>query len=151
MSLKILIDTREKNRWDFSFFGIDQEIKKLDTGDYMVDGINQLVFERKASTGEISINLGKKWKQFEAELERMSHFEKPYLICEFPIEHLDIFPAKSGIPKSQFNQLRMSGKFIKKRLFESCVKYNIEVLFFNSKEEAVEQVYEIIKQVAGRS
>lgn len=143
--MKIFIDSREQHGWDFSFFNLEQEVKKLDTGDYMVDGINHLVFERKASTGEIAINLGKKWKQFESELQRMSYFENPYLICEFPIDYLDIFPYKSGIPKDKFKSLRMSGKFIKKRLFESCVKYKIEVLFFNSKEEAVEKVYEIIK------
>lgn len=149
--MKILVDSREQSRWDFSFFGLEQEIKKLDTGDYMVEGFDDLVFERKASTAELSINLGKKWKQFESELIRMSTIKYSYIICEFPQDYLDIFPRNSGIPFNKIPYLRMSGKFIKKRLFESCVKYNIEVLFFDSKERAISGVYEIIKQITGRN
>lgn len=144
--MKIYIDTREQFPWDFSFYGFEQEYLKLETGDYFVEEIPDLVFERKRSTGEISLNLGKKWKQFHAEMQRMKDFKKSYLICEFPIEYLDTFPENSGIPKSQMPYVRMNANFMKSRLFQNCKKYNIEVLFFNSAEDAQNKVVEIINE-----
>ena len=73
----ILKDTREKNGWDFKSF--DRCIAVADwglrTGDYTVKGLEKhLVIERKASTSELAINLGKKRSAFENEIKRMSSF-----------------------------------------------------------------------------
>ena len=140
-------DDREKTPWDFEFYGFKQEIIRLQTGDYYVSEIPDLIIERKASTAELSMNLGSKWKNFEKELIRMSDYKHSYLILEFPIDYLDIFPEKSGLPKNKLSFVRMNSGFIKKRLFESCSKYNIKCLFFNNSQEAQNYVVEeIIKK-----
>lgn len=146
--MKIYVDNREKTPWDFTFYGFEQESIKLQTGDYYVEEIPDLIIERKASTGEISNNLGHKWKQFEREFIRMKEYKHAYLICEFPREYLDIFPDKSGIPRNQLPFVRMNSNFIKARLFGSCDKYNITPLFFNNSEEAQQHVVELINTYA---
>lgn len=93
------------------------------------------------------MNLSQKWKQFEAELIRMSQYKYPYLICEFPIEYIDIFPDKSGIPASKLDQIRMPGWVIKKRLLENCSKYNINTIFCHDAEEAQQKVIGIIEEI----
>lgn len=142
---KVYIDTREKIPWDFTFYGFEQEFIKLDTGDYFFEDFPDICIERKRSTGEISINLGSKWKQFEREMQRMSTFKYAYIICEFPIEHLDIFPEKSGIARDKIHKIRMNSSFLKMRLFSNCNKYNITPLFFNNATEAQNGVIEILK------
>lgn len=142
--MKIYIDSREKEPWNFTFFGFEQEVIGLPTGDYYVEELPDLIIERKKSTGELANNLGKKWKQFEKEFQRMSSYKNAYLICEFPVEYLDIFPEKSGIPKKSLGSVRMNPGFIKSRLFSNCNKYNIIPLFFNNHEDALNAVVEII-------
>lgn len=142
----IIQDTREKFPWNFEFYGLTQVRKKLDTGDYAIEGDNHFLFERKRNCGEIALNLGKKWKQFENEMQRMKDYVCPFIICEFPMSDIDTFPANSGIPKSQWQYLRMSPAFIKKRLFESCEYYGIQLLFFENSKDAEREVFNIINE-----
>lgn len=143
----IIQDTREKFPWDFNFYGLKQVRKALKTGDYALEGSNHFVFERKRNTGEISMNLGLKWKQFESELIRMSEdYVCPHIICEFPESDIDIFPVNSTIPKSRWKYLRMSPAFIKRRLYDSCEKYNIQLLFFDNPKQAEQEVFNIINE-----
>ena len=117
----ILKDTREKQGWDFeSSEKCEAQIDiGLKTGDYTLEGLEtSLCIERKASTGELAMNLGKKRKTFEAEIERMSHFRWAYIICEFSIDDLMMFPERSGIPQSKWRFIRMNGKFMWKKLRE---------------------------------
>jgi len=115
----ILKDTREKQGWDFeSSEKCEAQIDiGLKTGDYTLEGLEtSLCIERKASTGELAMNLGKKRKTFEAEIERMSHFRWAYIICEFSIDDLMMFPERSGIPQSKWRFIRMNGKFMWRKL-----------------------------------
>ena len=111
----ILRDTREKNGWTFQSFDRCKAVKDwgLKTGDYTARGLEKsLVIERKASTGELAMNLGQKRKPFEAEMERMSNFRWAYIVCEFSIDDIMSFPENSGIPKKRWQYMRMNGKFI---------------------------------------
>ena len=135
----VLRDTREKSGWDFKSFDKCQAIVDwgLRTGDYTVKGLEKyLVIERKASTGEISMNLGKKRKAFEAEMKRMSFFRWKYVIFEFSIDDLMNFPQNSGIPKKQIPFVRMNGKFMWKKLREYEEEYGVELIFSGDKENA---------------
>src|SRR3990167_6244714 len=104
--MKILQDTKEKMPWDLSFFGIEQTLVHVETGDYVIPGF--LVIERKRSTGELSLNLGQKSRCFRAELERMVTFKYRCIICEFSIDDLYSFPINSGIPKRYWKRIRIS-------------------------------------------
>ncbi len=140
-------DSREQIPFDFSFWGFESEIICLKTGDYYFEDYPDLVIERKRNTGEIAINFGQKWKQFEAEFIRMSEYKHAYLICEFPLENIDVFPDKSGIPKNKLSSIRMPGWVIKKKLFENCSKYNIKPLFFHDSQQAQQGIIEILNSI----
>lgn len=144
----VLYDTREKTPWKFDFYDCEVEEHCLKTGDYSIKGKEDLVcIERKKSTGELSINIGLKWKPFNEELTRMSGYRFKFLICEFPIEYLDQFPKNSGIPKRMLDKLRITPQFLKKRLFDTCYRNEIELIFCSSREEAERKVYEILKAI----
>ena len=142
-TVKVIYDTREQYPLDLQLFGFEMVRGTIKTGDYAVEGLD-LCIERKRNTGEISMNLGSKWKQFEAELDRMVAFSHKYIVCEFTLDDIDTFPAGSGIPRKRWKYLRMSSGFIKKRFFEETEKRNIEVVFAGSKERAEEYVADII-------
>lgn len=145
----IIQDTREKPdfAWDFSFYGHDKKIKGLKTGDYSVEGFeDRLSIERKRNTGEISINLGVKWKQFSNELLRMCLFDHKVIIFEFPESDLDIFPVNSGIPERKWSKLRMSPNFLKQRLYSIKDIYDIDIVFCRSKESAEEYAFNFLKE-----
>jgi ERCC4-type nuclease len=144
----IIVDTREQKPWDFTFYGHEVISAKLEFGDYSVVGkTNEIFIERKASTSELSNNLCTKegYRRFDAEMERSGSARK-ILICEFPKEYLDIFPDKSGIPKSKLPFLRIGAKFLRKRLYEIVEKYNIELHFANSVSEAETMALSILEE-----
>ena len=86
----ILIDTREKQPFEFAWAvshkqiaGI--EVGKVDAGDYTILDIPNLVtVERKKTVGEIYNNLvpKDKYERFVRELERMQKFEHRYIVVE---------------------------------------------------------------------
>ena len=146
----ILRDTREKQGWDFEpLEKCEAQIDiGLKTGDYTLEGLEtSLCIERKASTGELAMNLGKKRKTFEAEIERMSHFRWAYIICEFSIDDLMMFPKKSGIPKSKWRFVRMNGKFMWRKLSEYEEDHGIQVVFCDNRETAKDRVIRIFDDV----
>ena len=106
-----------------------------------------LCIERKASTGELDMNLGKKRKPFEAEIERRSHFRWAYIICEFSIDDLMMFPKNSGIPKSKWRFVRMNGKFMWRKLREYEEDHGIQVVFCDNRETAKDRVIRIFDDV----
>ena len=79
----VIQDTREKEGWYFSEYDkcSGMESGTLKTGDYTLRGFEEVVcIERKASTSEISQNLGKKKAPFQAEMERMKDYPVAFLI-----------------------------------------------------------------------
>jgi len=144
----IIVDTREQRPWNFGFYGFQTTIAKLHFGDYSVVGkTDQIIIERKASTSELSNNLCTKdgFRRFEAEMEKAGSCRK-VLICEFPREYLDIFPDKSGIPKSRLKFLRVGAKFLRKRLNDTVEKYSIELHFANNIAEAERLALSILEE-----
>lgn len=141
----ILQDTREQNPWDLTKYGFDQEITKVQTGDYAVKGYeNLLCCERKASTCELSINFGKKWKTFAKELERMREIEHRYIICEFPLSHIYTFPSASLIPKNQWSGLKITSAFISKRIEEISGNFDVTFIFSEDRFDAERKFIDII-------
>ena len=147
----ILKDTREKNGWNFEFSERCLAVANwgLKTGDYTARGLEkELVIERKASTGELAMNLGKKRKAFEAEIERMSNFRWRYVLCEFSIDDLMNFPVNSGIPEKQLQFVRMNGKFMWKKLCEYQEQHGVQVIFCDNKQNAEDRAIMIFDQVS---
>ena len=146
---EIVQDTREQAPWDFSFHDIPVRISGLKTGDYSLVGFEDILcVERKASTAEVALNIGKKKKAFDAEMLRMSHFKHKYIICEFSVANLLEFPKNSGIPRSQLSKVRISSAYIVKCLNEYSDKYGIEVIFAGCRENAIEIAMEIFDELS---
>ena len=150
---EIIRDTREKHGWDFESFdkckGVIQEGSK--TGDYTIKGLESVVcIERKASTREISMNLGKERSRFLAEMERMSEFRWAYIVCEFSINDLMTFPKNSGIPQRRWKYTKMNGKFMWKQLCEFKENYNVETLFCGNRIKAEEKTADIFEEITER-
>lgn len=138
----VIQDTREKRPWTFDFYDEvqDVEIQKLDVGDYTVKGLeDKLAIERKATTGEIALNLGTLYKKFQAELERGKDLRWMYVICEFPVSHVLSFPLNSSIPKKNWRKLEMNGKALMAKLTAIQNEYGVQVIYSRSKEHACEQ------------
>ena len=146
----VIQDTREKNGWNFDIYDscIGTLSKGLKTGDYTIEGREDfLIIERKATTAELALNLGKKRVQFEAELERMMSFQYPYIICEFSESRLMQFPRGSSIPKRRWRYLRMNGKFMRKKLHDYEEKYGVEIIFCENRHSAEEKAVEIFEKI----
>jgi ERCC4-type nuclease len=72
---KLIIDTREKQPWDFEADDAFEEViyRKLDGGDYSIEGLEDIiVIERKASADELFLNFSQQKKRITAEFERLA-------------------------------------------------------------------------------
>ena len=144
----VIRDTREKDGWYFkeSDYCEGMVNQKLDTGDYSIQGLeNVLCIERKASVAEIANNIVD--DRFTRELDRMSEFKYKFLILEFSVEDILSFPVGSDIPKKSWNKIRISGRFIMKRLSEIQTKYGIHVVPCGDKLSAWHMTSSIMKRV----
>lgn len=144
----IIQDTREKNPLSFAFYGYETTVATLKTGDYTIEGYEEIVaIERKKSTSELANNLGKHRDRFEREMERLSEFEHKYIVCEFTESDLLQFPLNSSIPKRIIKYIRMNGKFMKKQLHKYEDDYGIEIIFCDGKEAAESKIVDIFQEI----
>lgn len=147
----IIQDNQEKIPWNFAFYGIEQITKSLNTGDYTLQGYEDvLCIERKSSTGELANNIGMKWAPFKRELERMYDFPEKYLICEFPESNIFNFPLYSTIPKSAWPKMKITANFLCSRIALIQEKYNITVLFADDKFDAEKIAINIFKEIINK-
>lgn len=104
------------------------------------------MIERKRNTAEVAMNLFE--PRFFKELERMRNFEQPYLFFEFDLENCLSFPVASGIPRSRWDKLRMTGPLMLKMLLELQINYpHVRMLFVNS-NRSVQVATSIFKRIA---
>lgn len=143
-NFKVIIDTREQQPWEFE--RVAYANRKLDTGDYSVEGYeNLLCVERKKSVGEIATNITE--KRFKDVLERMKQYKYSFLILEFDLEDIYRFPIGSNIPKRLWNTLRISSGFIIKNLLEIQLQYGVHVLFCGDASNASKMALTLMKKV----
>lgn len=144
--INIIVDTREQMPWDFTFHGFKSISRKLKVADYSIEGLEDyILIERKASTGEIALNLGKKLKQFNKELSIMGRADNKFIICEFSLNDMTIFPVDSGIPKSKWKDLIVTANYLTYKLHELAGMYGIKILYCNTRHEANQKAAEILE------
>ena len=140
----IIVDTREQTPWEFGFHTTSK--RKLDTGDYSIEGLESLfTIERKKSVGEIANNITE--SRFKDVLNRMGKIPHSFMIMEFNIEDIYTFPVGSDIPKKMWDKLKISGNYIMKYLVEIQLNYNIHVLFCDNAESAERTAVSIMKRI----
>ena len=144
----VIRDTREKNGWYFKETEYCQGMleQKLDTGDYSIEGLEDtLCIERKGCVSELANNIVD--KRFDRELERMAGFKYKFIILEFSVDDILAFPVGSEIPKKTWSKIRITGRFILKRLSEIQTKYGIHVIPCGNNLAAWHMANSIIKRV----
>ena len=146
--MKILRDTREQQGFDFTFYDVDVEDKKLDQGDYTTELlINDITIERKASTTEISSNLLRKSskERFLRECDRIKELKRGYIVFEFPESEVFKFPWNTKLSRAQKENIRVNGRALYKMICNIEETYpNIELIYCNDKEEAEKFTYDIL-------
>lgn len=151
LNLDIIVDTREQTPWDFSdqfaqdkYYDFTANRGTLKTGDYSLKGLEDIfVIERKASSAEIAQNITE--DRFEKEFQRLVNYKYKFVICEFDMRDVMNYPIGSGIPERLWAKIRISGKYILKRITELQIEYNVPFLFAG--DFAVEQAITIFKKV----
>lgn len=137
---KIIIDTREQQPWSFDNYVVAN--KKLDTGDYSIDGLQHIfAIERKKSINEIANNIVE--PRFKDVISRMAQLKYSFFLLEFGIVDVLNYPIGSNLPKRLWDKVKISPAFIMKNILDWQLKYNIKVLFCNNASNA-EQVAEYI-------
>lgn len=140
----IIVDTREQKPWDFPDH--TTALKKLDTGDYSIQGLEHILcIERKRSVSEIANNITE--ARFKDVLSRMSKYRFPFILLEFDLQQIIDFPIGSDIPKNVWSKIKISPKYILKSVLEMSLLYNIYVIFCGSKENAEIYATSIMKKV----
>lgn len=129
----IIVDTREQKPWSFPEHTV--AVSKLDTGDYSIQGLEDvLCIERKRSVSEIANNITE--KRFTDVLSRMSKYRFPFILLEFDLNDVLDFPIGSDIPKRLWDKIKIRPQFILKNITEMSLIYNIYVIFCGSKSNA---------------
>ena len=146
----VLKHTREKEGWTFTKtqFCDGMISKALKTGDYTLEGYeNVICLERKKNPEEISLNVGRKKKQFNNEIDRMRDFKHSFIICEFSVTDLFGFPNNSKIPRYQKSQIKMTGDYVLKCLLEYTICNNIQLMFCDNPRAAQRVALSIFKRI----
>jgi len=120
----------------------------LHTGDYTLKGYEDIVcVERKASVSEIAMNLGRKKKPFQEEIERMKDFHFSFLILEFDMNDVLKYPEGSRVPKNARSKVKVTGKYLLKCLMEFEIWYDTKIIFCGNKQNAFLVTNSIFKRL----
>lgn len=140
----VIIDTREQQPWEFGLHTTAK--KKLDTGDYSIEGLEHLLcIERKKSVAEIANNITE--KRFKDVIERMSVIPYPFMLFEFELDDIYNFPVGSDIPKKLWDSLKISPNYILKYLTQIQLNHRIHIIFCGCSENAQRMAVSIMKRV----
>lgn len=76
-----MVDSREQKPYKFRE---DDVRKKLDEGDYSIEGLENCICVERKSVGDFvnSVIPGRGWKRFEKELRRMQKYERACIVVE---------------------------------------------------------------------
>ena len=140
----IIVDTREQQPWHFKNYAT--AISKVDTGDYTVQGLENIVtIERKKSVNEFANNITE--KRFKDWVGRLSDIEFPFVLLEFSLTDILNYPIGSNIPKRMWNKIKIRPNYIIKNLLELNLYYNINVVLCDNHRNAEHLAEQIFKRV----
>lgn len=140
----IIVDTREQTPWEFENYTTAN--KKLDTGDYSIEGLQDIfAIERKRTVSEIANNVTEpRFKDF---LSRLEKFKHKFILLEFTLNNVMDYPVGSTVPKRMWHTLKITNKYILKYLTEINIKYNIHTIYCGNRENAEEVAISIMKRM----
>jgi ERCC4-type nuclease len=125
---------------------MEKSISKLDTGDYSLRGLeNIFCIERKGSVSEFANNITE--KRFKDVTDRLAHIKYAFLLLEFDLEDILIYPVGSTVPKKMWDKLRITPKFILKHINELQILYNIKVIFCGDASNAEKMALSLMRKI----
>lgn len=143
-SFNIIIDTREQKPWAFAECNTIR--KKLDTGDYSIEGLEHILcIERKNSVSEIANNISE--SRFKDELNRMQNYLYKFILLEFSLDDVLQYPKGSNLPPRVWSKIKIRPAYILKFLTELQIYHDIHILFCDNPESAEQMAFSIIKRV----
>ena len=152
--MRITIDSREKKcdhikAW-FDKNGIEYEVKKLDVGDFMIEGNEKISVDRKQNLSELSRNLTNKadhsrfWKEVRRAREQGI---KLYILCE----HGGKIKSIQDVAQWHDKYSGVSGRHLMDEIYRTHIAYGVEFLFC-SKSSTARRILEILtnnKEIEG--
>ena len=146
MIVRIIIDSREKKcdhiKAYFDRQGIEYEIRKLDEGDYQIDGQPNLTVDRKKDMQEMYNCVVNDKSRFYKEVRRCHDKGiKLYIL----IEHSSQIKTLEDVPKWKSKYGTISSREIMERLYRLHISYSVEI-FFCSKRQTAQKIIEILSQ-----
>lgn len=144
---EVIIDTREQFPLAFSSSKISNVVtKKLDTGDYSIVGLeDKLSIERKGSVTEFYGNVTQ--KRFWNEMERMKNYKYRFIVFEFSVSDVEMFPYNAKLPKSVLSKLKVSSAYLMKCIARLQTKYGIHVVFGGNRDNSTYLITNIMKEI----
>lgn len=140
----IIVDTREQQPWSFENHAVSN--KKLDTGDYSIEGLeNILGIERKKSISEFANNITE--SRYQDVVSRLSQLKYSFLLLEFDLEDVLIYPIGSTVPKRMWGKIKISPAFLIKNILELELNHNIKVMFCGNASNAQKMAEYILRKV----
>ena len=130
MIVRIIIDSREKKcdhiKAYFDRQGIEYEIRKLDEGDYQIDGQPNLTVDRKKDMQEMYNCVVNDKSRFYKEVRRCHEKGIKLIVL---IEHGGQIKSLADVPKWKPKYGTIPSREIAERLYKLHISYNVEVLF----------------------
>lgn len=141
----LVVDTREKNPWEFEGDLDFEEIefRKLDAGDYSIKGLEHLVtVERKATCDELYQNFGsKKTKdRMYREAERLLDIPFRFMVIEQSLDDVanpDMYYVNQRGWDKRKNAERIPPAVVRTNLVNWMLDYNIHVIFAGNKGQSI--------------
>ena len=140
----IIVDTREQKPWSFEHHA--KANHKLDTGDYSIEGLENLVaIERKRNVAEFANNITE--KRFVDVVERLSQIKYAFILFEFDMKDIVQYPIGSDIPKRLWNKIRISPAFILKHIVDLQIEHNIKIIFCGDSNNAEKVALSLMRKI----
>ena len=144
---RYIFDTREKrNEHIKAYFdkrGIEYEIRKLDVGDYQIEGKPQISVDRKRSLGELSHNLmnPKDHSRFWKEVRRAREQKIKLFVL---VEHGGQIKSIEDVAKWADRYSGVSGRNLANEIYRVHIAYSVEFIFC-SKQQTAKKIIEILE------
>jgi len=139
--MKIIVDTREQHPLEFRQSKLIEGVikRKLDVGDYSIEGYEDKIAIERKSAADLFQTLGKGHRRFKKELERAKDCDYFLILIEAPFSVI----RDKAFEGSHYTQ--MSGDVILQICFTLRIKHKIDVMFCNGRPEATGIVREVFK------
>ena len=146
MTYKVIKDTREKEgSWNFD----NQEVRTVKTGDYTLEGFENIItLERKKTITELATILCE--QRFYNELRRMDDIKHNFLIFEFSMYDLLYYPQTSNLSFAKKQKIQLTGPVLLKKINEIMLDYNLQILFCDNRDNAMQVATSIFKRIYER-